>query len=69
MPRNSYFYGQWDANGILSKFELQYEANFELNQDGTFRSSGKLDGENIINSGTYEIDTKNNNSVLLPLDS
>jgi len=69
IPKKSYFYGQWDSKGILSKFELQYVGNFELNQDGTFKSIGMLDGKRVVNSGIYEINPKNNKLVLLPSDS
>jgi len=69
IPKKSYFYGQWDTKGILSKFELQYSSHFELNQDGTFKSNGILDGDEISNSGKYEIDYKINKLVLSPSDS
>lgn len=69
MPKESYFYGQWDTRGTISKFELQYAGNFELNQDGTFKSNGTLDGKEIINSGSYEIFPKKNKLVLYPSDS
>jgi len=66
---NSFFYGQWDTKGKLSKFELQYVGNFELNQDGTFKSNGTLDGDRIVNSGKYKIDSEINKLVLFPSDS
>ena len=63
-----------DAEDILQEtvitiWQKVSAGNFELNQDGTFRSSGMLDGDKIFNSGIYEIDPKNNKLILLPSDS
>ena len=69
ISNESYFYGQWESKGILSNFELQYTGNFRLNQDGTFKSSGTLDGEKVVSSGSYEFDPKNNKLALFPSDS
>lgn len=69
IPNESYFEGQWDTKGILSKFELQYVGDFELNQDGTFKSSGTLDGDKVVNSGRYEVNPNTNQLELFPSDS
>lgn len=67
--RNFSWEGQWKVTGTIGIFDLNYEGQIVLNNDGTYESDGILDGEHVVGYGTYIMDDKLGICILSPDDS
>jgi len=64
--KNFSWTGQWKVMGTIGVFDLPYEGQITFNDDGTYESSGSLDGKLVSGYGTFLIDEQLGTCTLFP---